>query len=199
MLCAVLTALAAAASPQAVPADVVKRLNDLIVSGEYARGLQESQALARRAERDGNVALQSRALILSSDALYYLNRQRETKPIMERALALSQAIGDEEGVARAYYSLSFLYERTEPERMVRLLETAQGHAAKSGDPGLQMVIHNGLGNAHETLSRPELAFEHYRASARFARELKQDTTSRSPSATWASSRTSGRATTRRGR
>ena len=93
---------------------------------------------------------------------------------MERALALSQGIGDDEGIGRAYYNLSFLYERTEPERMVRLLETAQGHAAKSGDPALQMVIHNGLGNALETLSRPAEALEHYRQSTRFARELKQD-------------------------
>jgi CHAT domain-containing protein/Tfp pilus assembly protein PilF len=175
MLYVVLAAVAAASPvPQAVPADVVKRLNDLIVSGAYAKGLQESEALARQAERDGNTALQARALILASDALYYLNRQPETKALMERALALSQAVGDDEGIGRAYYSLSFLYERTEPERMVRLLETAQGHAAKTGDPALQMVIHNGLGNALETLSRPAEALEHYRQSTRFARELKQD-------------------------
>jgi tetratricopeptide (TPR) repeat protein len=175
MLCAVLAALAAASPvPQAVPAEVVKRLNDQIVAGEYAKTLAEADALARQAEREGNVALQSRALILVSDALYYLNRQPETKPVMERALALSQGIGDEEGIGRAYYSLAFFYERTEPERMVALLEKAQVHAAKSGQPALQMVIQNGLGNALETLSRAEEAFDHYSESARFARELKQD-------------------------
>jgi tetratricopeptide (TPR) repeat protein len=175
MLYAVLAAFAAASPlPQAVPADVVKRLNDLIVSGEYAKGLQEAEAVGRQAEREGNVRLQARALLLASDALYYLNRQPDSRPYMEKALALSQRIGDDEGIGRADYSLSFLYERTEPERMIRLLETAQVHAARSGDPGLQMIIHNGLGNAQETLSRPERAFVHYRESVRLARELKQD-------------------------
>jgi tetratricopeptide (TPR) repeat protein len=153
---------------------VVKRINARIVAGEYAESLRDAETLAAEAERAGNAALQSRALILASDALYYLNRQPETKAVMERALALSQSVGDEEGIGRAYYSLSFLYERTEPERMVRLLQVAQSHAARSGDPGLQMVIHNGLGNALETLSRPAEALEHYRESTRFARELKQD-------------------------
>ena len=37
-----------------------------------------------------------------------------------------------------------------------------------------MIIHNGLGNALETLSRPAEALEHYRESTRIARELKQD-------------------------
>jgi tetratricopeptide (TPR) repeat protein len=175
MLHAVLAALAAASpAPQVVPADVVKRLNDLIIGGQYAQALQEAETLARASERDGNVALQARALLLESDALYYLNRQPETKVIMERALALSQGIGDEEGIGRAYYNLSFLYERTEPERMVQLLEKAQGHAAKSGDPRLQMLVHNGLGSAADALSRYGPALEHFRQAARFARELKLD-------------------------
>jgi CHAT domain-containing protein len=174
MFHAVLAAVLAASPRPAGSAEVVKRLNDQITAGEYAKSLAEAEALAAEAERKGDVALQSRALILASDALYYLNRQPETKPVMEKALALSQGIGDDEGIGRAYYSLAFFYERTEPERMVALLEKAQGHAAKSGQPALQMVIHNGLGNALETLSRPELAFGHYSEAARFARELKQD-------------------------
>lgn len=174
MFHAVLVAVLAASPMPGGAADVVKRLNAQITAGEYAKSLAEAEALAAEAERKGDVPLQARALILVSDALYYLNRQPETKAVMERALELSQSVGDEEGIGRAYYSLSFLYERTEPERMVRLLETAQRHAAKSGDPGLQMVIHNGLGNALETLSRPAEALEHYRQSTRFARELKQD-------------------------
>lgn len=177
MLHAALAAvLAASPAPgaAAAPADAVKRINQTIVSGEYAKGLQEAEALAREAERNGDVPLQVRALLLASDAMYYLNRQPESRPVMERALALARAAGHDEGVGRAYYSLSFLYERTEPERMVRLLESAQVHAAKSGDPGLQMMIHNGLGNALETLSRPAEALEHYRESTRFARALKQD-------------------------
>jgi tetratricopeptide (TPR) repeat protein len=164
----------ASPAPPPTPAEIVKPLNLLLVRGKYAQALAAAEALARRAQREGNVSLQARALLVESDALYYLNRQPETKPIMERALSLYQSIGDQEGIGRAYYNLSFLYERTDPERMVRLLETAQPYAARSGDPRLQMFVQNGLGNAKYALSRATDALVHYRESVRFARELKDD-------------------------
>src|SRR5688572_33417690 len=102
MFHAVLAAVLAASPRPAGSAEVVKRLNDQITAGEYAKSLAEAEALAAEAERRGDVALQSRALILASDALYYLNRQPETKPVMEKALALSQGIGDDGGIGRAY-------------------------------------------------------------------------------------------------
>ena len=85
---------------------------------------------------------------------------------MERALSLYQSIGDQEGIGRAYCNLSFLYERTDPERMVRLPETAQPYAARSGDPRLQMFVQNGLGNAKYALSRATDALVHYREPVR---------------------------------
>ncbi len=170
----VATVLAASPAPTKAPAEVVKPINELLVRGKYAQGLAQAEALARRAERENNVALQARALLLASDALYYLNRQPESKPVMERALALSQGIDDPEGIGRAYYSLSFLYERTEPERMVRLLETAWPYAQRSGDARLQMLVQNGLGSAKYTLNRATDALVHYRESVRLARELKEE-------------------------
>ena len=166
--------VAATPGPSRPVAELVKPIDQLIAGGAYAKGLSEAEALARQAEREGRAALEARALLLASDAMYYLNRQPESRPHMERALALSRRIADEEGIGRAYYCLSFLHERTEPERMMRLLETAQVHAARSGDPTLQMMIQNGLGNACAALSRFPAALEHYRAAARFARELKHE-------------------------
>jgi len=175
MLSALLATLVASSpAPSPTPAEIVKPLNQLLVRGKYAQGLAEAETLAREAEREGNVPLQARALLLASDALYYLNRQPDSKPYMERALRLSQGVGDQEGIGRAYYSLSFLYERTDPERMVRLLETAVPYGARSGDAKLQMFIQNGLGNAKYSLNRATDALAHYRESARFARELKED-------------------------
>src|SRR5262245_34822995 len=108
---ALLATIVAVSSPPAPPTappatltEVVKPLNDLLAHGKYAEGLKAAEALARRAQREGNVPLQARALLLASDALYYLNRQVDSKPYMERALALSEGIGDPEGIGRAYYS-----------------------------------------------------------------------------------------------
>ena len=168
------TAVVASPVPSPPPAEVVKPINQLLVRGKYAQGLREALALAARAEREGQVSLQARSLLVASDALYYLNRQPETRPYMERALALYESIGDQEGIGRAYYSLSFLYERTDPQRMIRLLETARPYAERSGDKKLQMFVHNGLGNAKFALSRATEALGHYRESVRVARELKED-------------------------
>ena len=140
----------------------------LVNGGRYEEARAAAGAAAARAARAGEPAAEAEALLVLSDALWYLNRQRETPPLMRRALALAQRAGDARALGRAYYNLSFQHERSQPEKMLRLLEQARPWAERSGDLELQMFVQNGFGNACWSLSRFGPAFEHYSRAAALA-------------------------------
>jgi CHAT domain-containing protein/tetratricopeptide (TPR) repeat protein len=158
----------ATAAPGAGLRDDVEAVRALVNGGRYEDARVAAAAAVARAARAGDRATEAEALLVLSDALWYLNRQRETPPLMRRALRLARQAGDARAIGRALYNLSFEHERTEPERMVRLLEEAEPWAARSGDLELQMFVQNAFGTACWSLSRFGAAFGHFGRAAALA-------------------------------
>ncbi|MGD9546459.1 MAG: CHAT domain-containing protein [Candidatus Krumholzibacteriia bacterium] len=169
LLAAALLVAGLGGSGFAAEPEALARIDALMTSGDFAGALAAAETAVLDFAAAGDVRSQATAELRVSDSLYYLGRREETLAPLERALSLYESISDLEGIGRTYYSMAYYYERTEPGRMIELLEVGRGFAERAGDPKLIMNTANATGVALWNLGRYEeasLAFERSIAIAR---------------------------------
>jgi len=167
----VLLVVLAAAPAGATAAQELDRVERAIAAGEYASALAQARTLATAARRGGDVAAEARALMLEADVHYYQDRRDEMRRGYQRALDLYRGLGDDAGTGRAYYSLAYYYERTQPERMIALLDEGIACARRAGDRRLEMNVENALGQASTNRGRYADAAAHFERSRAIADAL----------------------------
>ena len=150
--------------------ETLVRIDAQMRSGDFKEALVAAGIAVEEFAAAGDVRSQATAELRVSDALYYLGRREETLPPLQRALALYESIGDLEGIGRSYYSMAYYYERTEPARMIELLEVGRGFAERSGDARLIMNVANATGVALWNQGRYDEASVAFERSIGIARE-----------------------------
>ncbi len=125
----------------------LKSANNLLYAGQFSESLKMAQDIAQRAESEGDSNSLAAALLQVSDGHYYLGQRESTLAPLYRALEIYEALHDFEGVGRSYYSISYYYERSDPNRMIELLNIGSGFAEKAHDDKLEMNIANATGVA----------------------------------------------------
>ena len=142
-------------------------------SDRYAAAQAEALKVAADAERRRDLRTAARAYNITADAFYYLARRDEAQRYYSRALEAFRTLGDVKEIGRSYYNLAFYYERTQPQRMVDLLNEAEPYIERSGDIRLRMQWLNGRGTAHWSAGHYDAAATDFRAAAAIA-EQQQD-------------------------
>lgn len=143
----------------------------LIHSGQFAQGLEQARRISVQAETAGDSLALAVALLRISDAHYYLGQRDSTLAPMLRALELYQGLQDLEGIGRTYYSLAYYYEKTDPDRMIALLEQGLPFAQEADDSRLIMNINNAMGVARWNHGQYTLAIAAFEESSRLAEHL----------------------------
>lgn len=171
--CAALVVILLGAGPcpaADIPAELAA-CEGLINAGKFADGLAEAGRIARQAEAAGDSLSLAVALLRVSDAHYYLGQRDSTLAPMLRALELYQGLQDLEGIGRTYYSLAYYYEKTDPDRMIELLEQGLPFAEEADDQRLIMNINNAMGVAHWNHGQYGPAIAAFEESSRLAEQL----------------------------
>jgi CHAT domain-containing protein/Tfp pilus assembly protein PilF len=121
----------------------------------------DSIAVARRRARGGEPrALLARELHSLGLALYQLGRASEAIPLMEEGLTHAEAIGSDDGIARALVGMALTYQTNGyPERAGELLHRALEIGERARPPQLarMAVGYNNLGHAYLEAGNPEAA------------------------------------------
>ncbi len=151
------------------PAEDLRTAEQTINSGHFAEGLILAQNIAAEAEARGDSLTLATALMRVSDAHYYLGEKEATLAPLQRALALFEGLQDNAGIGRVYYSLAYYYERSDPGKMIELLEKGSSFAEKVGDERLIMNIANATGVACWNQGRYPRAIEAFEKSIALAR------------------------------
>ena len=147
--------------------------NQAISSGEYEKALADASVIAKLARSAGDEAALAKSYIVLSDAHYYLGHPDQYKAYVEKALAAFLRINDPAGIGRSYYNLSYCYERTDPLKMLGLLQQALPYSKQSKDDKLRMNIENATGTTLWHLSRFTESITHLEESGRIADQLKE--------------------------
>ncbi|MFH2051493.1 MAG: CHAT domain-containing tetratricopeptide repeat protein [bacterium] len=170
LLVASLMATALCGSGSAADPEPLARIDALMRTGDFAGALAAAETAVQDFAAAHDVRSQATAELRVSDALYYLGRREETLAPLERALSLYESIADLEGIGRTYYSMAYYYERTEPGKMIELLEVGRGFAERSGDARLIMNVANATGVALWNLGRYDEASVAFERSIAIASE-----------------------------
>lgn len=155
------------------PSDPIDLLNQSISNGEYAQALTGGAALAGRAKAVGDMKTLARAYLVISDAHYYLGHADLYRQYVEKALQIYLQTGDAAGIGRSYYNLAYCYERTDPARMLQLLQQSLPYSKQAGDLHLRMNIENAIGTTLWHLSRFTESISNLEESGRIADQLKE--------------------------
>jgi CHAT domain-containing protein len=172
-----LALIADSAQAQTEPfAENFDQINQYISSGQFESALEAARQVVQEAEAVSNLPALAKALLLESDAQYYLGQREATLPPLERALSIYKSLEDLSGIGRILYSIAYYYERTDSIKMISYLEQGLEYAIQASDNRLRMNIANAMGNAHWNVGNYDQAITAYNASADLAREA-EDTVS----------------------
>jgi CHAT domain-containing protein/predicted negative regulator of RcsB-dependent stress response len=158
----------APASPEKDPR--LQEADRVLRRGEYDHALSLASAVLAEASQRREPAVEVVARLLIADVHFYRGQLDDYRRDCEGALAVARQAGDEGAIARSLYSLSYVYERTTPARMLEILSEARVHAERSGDAAVRMRIHNAIGTAAWGLGRYALAHEHFELARALAHE-----------------------------
>ncbi|MCP4548828.1 MAG: CHAT domain-containing protein [bacterium] len=170
--CVLLSMSTVATRAGADMAERLENLQGLFYAGQFAAARDTAQAIIFETERTADKPSLAAALLKLSDAHYYLGNHAQTLPPIERALGIFREIGDDTGIGRSYYSLAYFYERTDPARMIELLEEGLIYTERSGDRQFSMNIANAMGSAQFNQGQYAAAILSFGKAAELAGDLE---------------------------